>query len=259
MLGIAFDGLGYGSDGTLWGGELLVADLVGFERVGHLARSPCPGGGGHPRAVADGGGVGRAAGGLEPAIREATRLDERAPARSALIERIAPMTTSVGRLFDAVAALLGLAPAVTYEGQAAIELEALARTVAADGGARLPGRRRPVRVDAVGARPASPRRRGAGRAGPGHAGGRRGRRLPRGARPGSSAALAAELAARPGLDTVALSGGVFQNVRLTEVVAPRLRRAGHEVLMHRLVPPNDGGISIGQAAIAAQAEVGRRG
>ncbi|MEO7430081.1 MAG: carbamoyltransferase HypF, partial [Acidimicrobiales bacterium] len=125
VLGLAFDGLGYGPDGTLWGGELLVADLRGFERVGHLAPIAMPGG------VA--------------AIREPWRMglawahqagvedgfdDPRRPAVLDLVVRATgPITTSIGRLFDAVASLLGLRPSVTYEAQAAVELEALARVV----------------------------------------------------------------------------------------------------------------------------------
>ncbi|MET0903902.1 MAG: carbamoyltransferase HypF, partial [Acidimicrobiales bacterium] len=124
VVALAFDGLGYGADGTLWGGELLVADLQGFERVGHLAAITMPGG------VA--------------AIREPWRMglawahhagvddpfdDARQAAVLDLVKRgHGPVTTSMGRLFDAVAALLGLRPAVSYEAQAAIELEALARS-----------------------------------------------------------------------------------------------------------------------------------
>ena len=125
VLGLAFDGLGYGADGTLWGGELLVADLQGFERVGHLAAITMPGG--------------------AAAIREPWRMgvawaheagvddlfeDERRSAVLDLVERgHGPVTSSMGRLFDAVAALLGMRPVVSYEAQAAIELEALARSV----------------------------------------------------------------------------------------------------------------------------------
>ena len=130
--GLAFDGLGYGPDGTLWGGELLVADFAGFERVGHLRPVPMPGGTAAIRepwrmaAVWGALAVGRGAvagylPGVDPSTRDAV-LDLAASA-------ITPMTTSIGRLFDAVAALLGGRRRVSYEAQAAIELEALAQPV----------------------------------------------------------------------------------------------------------------------------------
>ena len=127
VLGVAFDGLGFGPDGTLWGGEFLVADLDGFERVGHLLAVPLPGGTAAIRepwrmAVAW---ARQAAGrsGRPPSAPAWTP----GPARcSTWRGRRVPPTTSVGRLFDAVAALLGGRTRVTYEGQAAIELEALA-------------------------------------------------------------------------------------------------------------------------------------
>ena len=181
VLGLAFDGLGYGTDGTLWGGELLVADLQGFERVGHLARHhDARRSRRHPRAVAHGGGVG--ARGPASTIRSTTA---RRAAVLDLVERgHGPVTTSMGRLFDAVAALLGLRPAVSYEAQAAIELEALARSVP-----RAEAPSYPVEVgrDDGGARRdrSSPARRRARRAtGARHGAGGRGRRVPRVDRPG---------------------------------------------------------------------------
>ena len=131
VLGLAFDGLGYGPDGSLWGGEMLVADLRGYERVAHLATVPMPGGVAAIREpwrmaavwAARAGGRSAVPGAL-PGLEEATReavLD--------LSERdLSPRTTSMGRLFDAAAALLGGRRRVSYEAQAAIELEALART-----------------------------------------------------------------------------------------------------------------------------------
>ncbi|MDP8960695.1 MAG: carbamoyltransferase HypF [Actinomycetota bacterium] len=251
VLGLAFDGLGFGPDGSLWGGEFLVADLQGFKRVGHLRAVPLPGGAAAIRepwrmAVA----WVRLALGAEEASRCGAALDERWPSVLSLVDSgRAPVTTSAGRLFDAAAALLGVRPRVTYEGQAAIELEALARRVtdaeapsypvelhrgedcwiidpAPLVAAILEERQQgvPVAVIAAGF----------------HAG------LADGA-----ATLAAELCRHYGLDTVALSGGVFQNVRLTDLLARRLRAAGLRVLTHERVPANDGGISIGQAAIAA--------
>ncbi|CAN5866817.1 carbamoyltransferase HypF [soil metagenome] len=246
VLGLAFDGLGYGTDGTLWGGELLIADLRGFERVGHLAPVTMPGG--------------------VTAIREPWRMgvawthhagtdhsfDD--PRRDAVADVVAqgygPATTSLGRLFDAVAALVGLRPVVTYEGQAAIELEALARSVP-----RAEAPSYPVDVEATAGEMVvvdpSPlivallADRGRGTAPALVAAGFH-------ESIGQAMARAAiDLAYRHGLGTVALSGGVFQNLRFSEVVHESLVGAGLEVLAHRVVPPNDGGISIGQAAVAA--------
>jgi hydrogenase maturation protein HypF len=247
VLGLAFDGTGYGTDGTLWGGELLVADLRGFERVGHLAPITMPGG------VA--------------AIREPWRMGlawaQRAqvgdpfnhdPRHDAVLDLATrgqgPVTTSMGRLFDAVAALLGLRPTVSYEAQAAIELEALARSVP-----RAEASTYPVDLgrDATGTMVIDPAPLVAALV----------TAKGRGTAPallaaafhesiGRAAATAAiDVARERGLATVALTGGVFQNPHLSEVVEEALDAAGLEVLVHRIVPPNDGGISIGQAAVAA--------
>jgi hydrogenase maturation protein HypF len=158
-----------------------------------------------------------------------------------------PVTTSAGRLFDAVAALLGGRRRVTYEAQAAIELEALARTIARVDAPRYEGC---IPVDGEVLDPApliaalladldegvDPSLVAAGfHEAFGHA----------------TATLAAQIASEQGLDTIALTGGVFQNARLTDVVESGLRDLGFEVLVHEFVPPNDGGISVGQAAIAA--------
>jgi hydrogenase maturation protein HypF len=255
VLGLAFDGLGYGPDGTLWGGEALVADLAGYERVGHLAAVPMPGGVAAIRepwrmaavwaaASCGRGAVARALPGLDAGTAEAV-LD--------LAERdLTPRTTSMGRLFDAAAALLGRRRKVSYEAQAAIELEALARTVDRADAPTYDGMVTVADADGVAVLDPS---------------GLVGRLIEERERASSSiaaiaagfheaigragAAVAADLARRRGLDTVALTGGVFQNLRLTEVVESSLVEAGFTVLVHQAVPPNDGGISVGQAAIAA--------
>jgi hydrogenase maturation protein HypF len=254
VLGIAFDGLGMGTDGTIWGGEFLVADLAGFRRVGHLRTVALPGG---HQAIREPWRMGMAwaaaALGREEAERFGRSVDERWAAVLDMVERPATLrTSSAGRLFDGVAALLGLRTRVTYEGQAAIELEACAAHAGA--GAPAAGYEDDVAVDTTGdvlaldpapliARILAERDRGtpvpdisAGF----HAG--LGRAV---------AAVAARLAGDNGLDTVALSGGVFQNARLTDVVEDELSAGGLRVLVHRHVPPNDGGVSIGQAAVAA--------
>jgi hydrogenase maturation protein HypF len=252
VVGIAYDGLGWGTDGTAWGGEFLVADLDGFERAGHLAPVALPGGAAairEPWRMA----VSWAAAAVDDDERLAAtvaHLDPRWQHVAALARAPRTLrTSSAGRLFDAVAALLGVRSVTTYEGQAAIELEALARRVPPDragtrasitAAARMrvldPAPLVRAVVDAV-ARGEDP----AVTAARFHAG-----------LAASTVAVATEIASDRDLDTVALSGGVFQNARLTDLVATDLRAAGLRVLVHRLVPPNDGGISFGQAAIACR-------
>jgi hydrogenase maturation protein HypF len=188
--------------------------------------------------------------GRSEAERYGKEVDERWRAVVALAERPdALLTTSAGRLFDAVAALLGLRPKVTYEAQAAIALEALATSVPVDEAPDYPiaiaGSGERVELDPAPliARVVAERDRGTALplvAAGFHAA------LGRGV-----AEVATKLAADHGLDTVALSGGVFQNARLTEVVERALGASGLAVLVHHRLPPNDGAISVGQAAIAA--------
>jgi hydrogenase maturation protein HypF len=251
VLGVAFDGLGLGTDGTIWGGEFLVADLRTFHRVGSLRPVPLVGGNLASRepwrmAVV----WALEALGRSEAERYGKEVDERWRAVVALAERPdALLTTSAGRLFDAVAALLGLRPKVTYEAQAAIALEALATSVPVDEAPDYPiaiaGSGERVELDPAPliARVVAERDRGTALplvAAGFHAA------LGRGV-----AEVATKLAADHGLDTVALSGGVFQNARLTEVVERALGASGLAVLVHHHLPPNDGAISVGQAAIAA--------
>ena len=227
-LALVFDGTGYGADGTLWGGELLRCDLEGFERLAWLDPVPLPGG---------------AAAIREPWRVAAVHLEragipvpfERWPAVRASLLVNAPLSSGMGRLFDAVAALLGLRAAVTYEGQAAIELELLA-----------------------GATPAAPYRwdfgDGTALIAAAHADLEAGR--PRAeiaaAVHETIATASAEACARAGEPgQVVLSGGSFQNLRLLASTRRELEHLGFDVRSHRLVPPNDGGISYGQAAVAA--------
>ncbi|HZQ85159.1 MAG TPA: carbamoyltransferase HypF [Acidimicrobiales bacterium] len=251
VLGVAFDGLGMGDDGTLWGGEFLVADLTGYQRVGHLLPVVLPGGTMAIRepwrmAVA----WAERAGGADAAARAGAAADDRWPAVLDLVTRQHGMSTSsAGRLFDAVASLLGIRHRVTYEGQAAIELEALAGQVPRGAGGAydyellddhgvLVLDPRPLVGDVIvdcerGVAPAAVADR-----------------FHRGMVAATGAA-AARLAARHGCDCVALSGGVFQNELLRRGVAGALHEQGIRVLQHSTVPTNDGGISVGQAAIAA--------
>ncbi len=251
-VGAIYDGTGYGPDGTVWGGELLVGGPEGFERAAHLWPVRMPGG---ERAIA------------EPwrmacAWLEAAGAPVMPPALSSLVEgriweRVAqlartgvasPLTSSMGRLFDAVAALCGVRTSVTYEGQAAAELEALCDRAErgtyplplapAEAGA-------PLLLDARATVAALVEDLAAGAA-PAQAGARFHNALA-----DATTSACARVAAEHALDTVVLSGGVFQNRLLLECTTERLAGAGLRVLVPERLPPNDGGISYGQAAVAA--------
>ncbi len=245
VIGVSFDGTGYGDDGAIWGGEFLIANYQGYQRAYHLAYVPLPGG--------------------DQAIREPWRMalswlnqaaiewsDDLPPVRAASFDLSvlrrqlttglnAPPTSSIGRLFDAVSALTGVRCHVNYEAQAAIELEA-----------RVDGQERrsyPFEISGSVVDPAplfhclvADLRAGV---------------------PTESIAarfhngLAAmvhrvcnQLRERHGISHVVLSGGVWQNVTLLAETAKRLREDGYVIYCHRRVPANDGGLSIGQVAIA---------
>ncbi len=266
FIGVAYDGLGMGDDGTLWGGELLVADLVGYRRVARFGRAPLPGGalavkrpyrmalgyllGAEALGDGDGAGVAGARGRQGDLSAELlSRLDPREVAivRTQVARGLnAPVASSAGRLFDAAASLLGLRDVAEYEAQAAIDLEIAAGDRPAapfpyalerDGGVLVYDPRPTLAALLEG--------RAAGRP------------------VGSLAAafhetiaemtreLCADAAASAGIRTVCLSGGVFQNRRLAAALLRRLAADGFDVFINRRVPVNDGGISYGQAAIAA--------
>ncbi len=252
VLGVALDGTGFGTDGRIWGGEFLVADFAGFTRWAHLRNVLLPGG--------------------DAAVRQPWRMalsylrdtfgqqipnglkcfqgiEERQVALvdSMLARRIQTVeTSSCGRLFDAVAALLGLAPEVTFEGQAAIALEAAAErgiddryTFEMEAGEPAILDFRPVIAAIV-------------------------KDLSRGRRTGEISAcfhntlsaaigeLCRQIGASDAVDRVCLSGGTFQNLYLVGRTVVELRRRGFEVFLHAQVPANDGGLSLGQAVIANQ-------
>jgi len=246
VIGVALDGTGYGTDETIWGGEFLVSDYRSFHRTHWLRPVPLPGG--------------------ETAIRQPWRTalawmhetglswDERLECTQTVSEqelnvirrqidsRInAPLTSSMGRLFDAVASLVGVRQSVNYEAQAAIELEALAD----------PDEQSAYPIE-IGDGPIDPRPalqdllvdRKSGT---------------------SSATISARfhngvarmiqatceaIRRQEGINTVALSGGVWQNMTLLRKTVPSLEEAGFTVYVHRQVPANDGGLSLGQAVIA---------
>ncbi len=249
VIGVAFDGTGFGADGTLWGGEFLVADLAGFERAGHLEPVPMPGGAAairQPWRMAAA--YLRAAfpGGPPAGIDVAKRNERNWAAVTSMAERgvNAPLSSSAGRLFDAVAALLSVRDTINYEGQAAVELEQLAD----------PGETGSYRAEISEGEPFRIQGASLVRAVTGE--------LTEGApAPLVAARFHNGIAAliedgcvlareRHGLDTVALSGGVFQNLVVTERAVARLEARGFRVLLHSRVPCNDGGISLGQAVVA---------
>ncbi len=250
IIGVAFDGLGYGTDGTIWGGEFLIASLTGFERGGHLVPVPMPGGVAAIKqpwrmaaAYLDTAFDGEPPAGVNVARRNSQRWhDVLAMARRGVN---APPTSSAGRLFDAVAALVGGRDAVNYEGQAAVELEQLADPAEKSGyPARIePGP--PLRIAGADLVRAAADDLLAGVGQPIIAA-----RFHNGVAAAIVSACAA-LRDRSGVCAVALSGGVFQNMLLLGRSVTKLEAAGFRVLAHSRVPPNDGGISLGQAAVAA--------
>ena len=263
VIGVALDGNGYGTDGRIWGGEFLIADYNDFRRAAHLAYVPLPGGDAAVRrpgrmalsyllhssafakATADKSLITHLSAVALAKVDHSSLLPkEEAYAVRMQIERglNAPLTSSMGRLFDAVSALLGICAEVTYEGQAAIELEARAdgptdRTYGFD-----------IIEDQIDVRPMI-----------------REiveeimRKTPIETISSTFHSTIAEMVVRvcrslkeeTGLNRVALSGGVFQNVLLLGMTLERLRASGFEVFRHSTVPCNDGGISLGQAVIAA--------
>ena len=274
VLGIALDGNGYGDDGTLWGGEFLLADYRGYRRLAAFATVPMPGGAqairqpwrmayAHLRRACDWSRLQAECADL-PFFRAIA--DKPLRTLDGMIESgfNSPVTSSCGRMFDAVAAVIGLCQVVSYEGQAAIELEA-AVDVAAQRDEGYPFEI----ADEAGLPRLEPRpmwqallrdlREG----------------IPAGViaarfHSGLAAALSdmvghlttlhgdAKLQRAPWAGRIALSGGVFQNAVLTEALIRRLEAKGLDVLRHAQVPANDGGLSLGQATIAAALSIDSR-
>jgi hydrogenase maturation protein HypF len=247
-VGAIFDGTGLGSDGTVWGGELLVGSAAGFARAGHLWPVRLPGG---EQAVRQPWRMAcawlqEALGHVPPPLPGIQRERWEAVAQMARTGLMAPVTTSMGRLFDAVAAVCAIRTEIRYEGQAAIELEGAAEAgehgayelplVMHDGAVRLDARPLVVAVAEEVARGTPPAIVAA-----------RFHDAVADATAGACAAIAEANA----LATVVLSGGVFLNRRLLERTAGALRRAGLRVLFPERLPPGDGGIAYGQAAVAA--------
>ncbi len=252
VIGVALDGTGLGSDGHIWGGEFLIADYRSFRRVGHLQYLPLPGGDASTRRP-----YRIAAAYLQQCLGEIPNLpflDGVPPREIQIVQQVVargintPMTSSCGRLFDAVSALLGICLETSYEAQAAIELEMAAGDVQRESVEPYPfsiekqAQAYVVRLEAllqaiVGATMA-------------------------GRSDGEISAsfhitltqinlrMCQMLREETGLSTVALSGGCFQNRQLLSLTADALQAQGFRVLLHRQVPCNDGGLSLGQAVIA---------
>jgi hydrogenase maturation protein HypF len=251
IIGFAFDGTGFGRDGSIWGGEVLLATYAQADRIGHLAPVSLPGGDAAIRrptrtALAHLYAAGIAWDDDLPAVSASDDTERRVIGRMVLTGTGCTPTTSMGRLFDAVSSLLGVCQDTAYEGQAAIELEALAGSEGPrwdfsvaegpEGGLILDPR--PALGAAVGGlRAGVPT---ADLAFAFHA---------------AVADAVAEAAAwardRHGVSRVGLTGGVFANRLLTRLCQERLRGLGMTPLVHRTVPPNDGGLALGQAAVAA--------
>jgi hydrogenase maturation protein HypF len=257
VIGVSFDGTGYGPDGAIWGGEFLVGDCRNFHRGAYLRYVPMPGG---DRAIREPWRIALAHladARLDHPLLQARLLPENLRLVRTMIQRRlhSPLTSSAGRLFDAVASLAGVRDTVSYEGQAAMELEWLASSVAAD-------RAYPFTLGTAGsdaAREVDTRPLIAGVVED------VGRDVPpaRIARRFHSALVeliattCAWLRQETGIEKVVLSGGVFLNRLLTVEVSQRLGREGFQVYRHRHVPPNDGGLSLGQLAVAAASEGAR--
>jgi hydrogenase maturation protein HypF len=259
VLGVAWDGTGYGTDGTIWGGEFLLVTDTGWRRVAHLRPFRLPGGEAAIREPR------RSALGLLHAIfgSEAFGMIDLAPVvdfgtdQCAILNTMlgrgvnAPIASSAGRLFDAVAAIVGLRQRATYEGQAAAELEWAIGHADVREPYDFPVRAsrnkdEPLILDwepAIRAILADVR----GGMAPG--------RISAAFHDGLALAIAA-VAVKVGEPMVVLSGGCFQNARLSEVTIAGLRSAGLTPWWHQRVPPNDGGVALGQASWAARLEGG---
>jgi hydrogenase maturation protein HypF len=252
VLGVAYDGTGYGDDGRIWGAELLFADLTGYRRLGHLRYAPLPGGDAAARAPW------RVALGFASLVPDANHAFETAlagappraldAARQQIERRLnAPLASSMGRLFDAAAAVLGVAHESRYEGEAAMRLEAMA------------GGRRGIPLPFLITRPAS----GAWQLDALPLLVELGERVQSGddvrtleaafhdAVAYATLELVRHAGDLTGCRTVALAGGCFQNARLLSSVRRALEDEDYEVLVPRALGVNDGAVSVGQAAVGA--------
>ncbi len=254
VIGIALDGAGYGTDGRIWGGEVLVAGYASFTRAAHLEYVPMPGGEAairEPWRMA----VSHLARALGPDFRQAVPalVEEIGTAKIDVVARMmergvnAPLTSSCGRLFDAVASILGVRQRISYEGQAAIELEMVADDCAETEGYSFDlAEQEGCLVIGAG----SMFRALLGDMQTGFPASMLSARFHNGLAQ-VLAQVARQVRERTGLRQVCLSGGTFQNIRLLQTLTALLRDGGLEVFTHSQVPAGDGGLSFGQALIAA--------
>ena len=260
VIGVILDGTGYGEDGDIWGGEWLAGDYRGYERVAHLEYLPLPGGDAatrNPWRIAVSylhTLLGRIPEGVLLQGVEAVRVEW---VRRQIERRLnCPLTSSMGRLFDAVSALLGICTETTYEAQAAIELEMAANEQIDESAGHRSGKAYRFRVEKASGQEVvrlrelfealvADRVRGVSV-------GEMSRRFHQTVAQ-MIVAVCERVAAERDLRVVALSGGCFQNRLLLASAVPALQEAGFRVLTHGQVPCNDGGLSLGQAAIACSA------
>ena len=261
VIGVSFDGTGYGTDGTIWGGELLLADLKDFQRLGSIVPFFQAGG---DLSAREGWRIAcsliwQAAGDRETALNMIRRLEvcdeQNAAVQVTLAQRRlnGVTSTSAGRLFDGVSAMLGIRLASTFEGEASMALQFAAERAAARGSIppepdtdllREENGFLYMTTDTLAEKLLRRRLDGEDP-----------ETLAWRFHDGLAARIAAACAAardRTGVNTAALSGGVFQNTLLMDLTAARLRKLGFRLLTHRLIPPNDGGIALGQAVYAME-------
>ena len=252
VIGVSFDGTGYGTDGDIWGGELLLADYRSFRRLGHLKYIPLPGGDASVKRPYRMALAHLAAAGISCPKDLPCALAVPAEEKKILDRQLATGfncvdTSSIGRLFDAAASILGIRHTVTYEAQGAMELEAVADATCRDGYEFAVSAGEEIIFDPAPvwrAMIADWQRRTA---------------LPIISARFHRAVAALIVAAcriareRTNIAQVALSGGVFQNVLLLAWAKSALEENGFHVLTHRLIPPNDGGLALGQAIVGREA------
>ncbi|MBM3172320.1 MAG: carbamoyltransferase HypF [Chloroflexi bacterium] len=259
VIGVSLDGTGYGTDGRIWGGEFLVADFKGFNRMGHLEYLPLPGGAAaikKPYRIAIGYLL-KLLGGdaLSAKLDFLKQVD---PVEIDLIKRQiqtglnSPLTSSMGRLFDAISALIGMRGEIDYDAHAAIELEMIAYdadvgdssypySVNEHDGVSVVQLKELMSAIVLDLQQGVPQAEIAARF--------------HNTVASMIGKMCEVISAKTGIKQVALSGGVFQNRLLLRKAVPSLKSAGFSVLMNRQVPCNDGGISLGQAAIANYSDV----
>ncbi|MCP3819785.1 carbamoyltransferase HypF [Streptomyces sp. A3M-1-3] len=259
VIGVAFDGTGYGDDGAVWGGEILLADYDGFTRFGHLTYVPLPGGDTtvhrpYRMALAHLRAAGIAWSADLPCVATCPPDERRVLKRQLERNLNCVPTSSMGRLFDAVSSLAGVCHRAGYEAQAAIELEAAALTAAAEDGTGYAFAVRPAAPDGRVGATADPAPVLAAVVADVRAGTEPARIAARFHRAVTGLVHRTCVMARElhGLDTVALTGGVFANALLSSACAGALREGGFTVLRHHQVPPNDGGLALGQLVVAAR-------